>query len=1015
MNHLVIFSALYLIVASMSPVMGAYVLRLNHKAAINRVFFLISICLTLWAFGFSVIIVAPNEQTAVVWTRISAIGYEILYSALVHFSLLLTGHTRILKKTWFYAILYLPAAICLYAFVVAPEAAGVFYHFVQTESGWKRSMPFSFYDAFFQAYFLGSVAASLTLIALWKHKLQVPQIKKTANIILWAFALALVLGAFTDIVNGNYIELPLPQMAPMFFGIPLSALFYCINKLHLMKSNKERETDLILNDERRIMIFRIASLGLIFGGIVLFLLEHFWWNSGDFALTLLASLLLVALGGLLLYVQRTRKGFSNLEKFLIFVTLTVTPILTVNMVENGGTALWAFPVMLIVSALVFGSRDTLFSSSITILFSQVYLWTVVPEVSVLVNYRAYSSRIIILLCIIVVAYFVHTVYTQRLRDNVAQARTQSLVSGIVASFSLSDREDAPQHMTALLTELAEFFDAEKALIGAVENEFGDLIGMHQYTADGSELSPEYKMLCMERWEAYRKETLLSADDAANYGQRFGAEQIQALRATPWLFVPIFEKNRPVAFIYLETSRTGNAWSKEQVVALPIVSRIVSDALEKLSSEIRIKFMAYYDSLTRLPNRQLFNDRAEQAIHLARRNNRVIGFMFLDLDFFKSINDTMGHDSGDLLLQMLGQRLSDCLRKSDTVARFGGDEFLVLLNSIADVEDLGKVADKIMSVFQEPIELCGQEVFITASAGVSVFPVDGEDAQTLIKHADIAMYTAKEKGKNQYAFCSHNMKELVQYRVNLSNNLYRALERGEFQVYYQPQIDLRNDKIVGLEALLRWFHPEYGMLSPAEFISLAEQTGLINPIGNWVLETACAQTAEWTRRGYGDLRVAVNLSVVQLRNPCFVSQVENVLQKTGINPAQVELEITESTMTREPDYIVRVLNDLKALGVSLSIDDFGIEYSSLNRLKALPVDRLKMDMQFVRGIEKSAKDQAITMVIMNLAKNMDVKLIAEGVENSTQIDFLKNRMCDEVQGYFYYKPMCAADVEKVLKK
>jgi EAL domain-containing protein (putative c-di-GMP-specific phosphodiesterase class I) len=246
-------------------------------------------------------------------------------------------------------------------------------------------------------------------------------------------------------------------------------------------------------------------------------------------------------------------------------------------------------------------------------------------------------------------------------------------------------------------------------------------------------------------------------------------------------------------------------------------------------------------------------------------------------------------------------------------------------------------------------------------------------------------------------------------------LYRALERGEFQVYYQPQIDLRNDKIVGLEALLRWFHPEYGMLSPAEFISLAEQTGLINPIGNWVLETACAQTAEWTRRGYGDLRVAVNLSVVQLRNPCFVSQVENVLQKTGINPAQVELEITESTMTREPDYIVRVLNDLKALGVSLSIDDFGIEYSSLNRLKALPVDRLKMDMQFVRGIEKSAKDQAITMVIMNLAKNMDVKLIAEGVENSTQIDFLKNRMCDEVQGYFYYKPMCAADVEKVLKK
>ncbi len=591
MNHLVIFSALYLIVASMSPVMGVYVLRLNRKAAVNRVFLLISICLALWAFGYSVVIVAPNEQAAVVWTRISAIGYEILYAAIIHFLMLLTGYTRFLNKKWFYAVLYLPAAICLYAFVIAPESAGVFYHFVQTESGWIRSMPFSFYDAFFQAYLLGSLVISVLLISFWKRKYKTPQIKKQANLILGAFSIALVLGAFTDIVNGNYIKLPLPQMVPMFFGIPICALFYSIHKFHLMKSNKERETDMILNDERRIVIFRIASLGLIVGGVALFFLEDFWWNTGDFALTLLASLLLVALGGLLLYVQRTRNGFSNLEKFLIIVTLTVTPILTVNMVENGGTALWAFPVMLIVSALVFGSRDTLFSSSITILFSQVYLWAVAPEVNVVVNYRAYSSRIVILLSIIVIAYFVHTVYTQRLRDNVAQARTQSLVSGIVAGFSLSDREDAPQHMTALLTELTEFFDAERALISAVENEFGDLIGMHQYAQDGSELSPQYIMLCMERWEAYRQETLSKPEDVLNYGQKFGADQIQALRANQWLFVPIFEKNRPVAFIYLETSRIGNAWSKEQVVALPIVSRIVSDALEKLSAEIRIQFMA----------------------------------------------------------------------------------------------------------------------------------------------------------------------------------------------------------------------------------------------------------------------------------------------------------------------------------------------------------------------------------------------------------------------------------------
>jgi diguanylate cyclase (GGDEF)-like protein len=640
--------------------------------------------------------------------------------------------------------------------------------------------------------------------------------------------------------------------------------------------------------------------------------------------------------------------------------------------------------------------------------------SVAPSLNVMMDYRSYGSRIVVLVFILLTAYYVHRVYVRRLRSNAAQVRTQALLSGIVSSFSLADRENAAGMMRGLLTDLTDYFGAQAELVSIAENEFCDLLGVWSYCADGSEVPPDRHSQRVMRWKEYRLESP-SEPNASPYEHRDAPDQTDRIKRMRWVFIPVYKRETPVAFFYIENTLGDAEWTRDQLVTLPVISRIVSDALEKLSSERRIKFMAYYDALTRLPNRQLFQDRAEQAIHQARRNNKLLAILFLDLDFFKSINDTMGHEGGDLLIQAIGKRLNDILRRTDTIARFGGDEFLILLNDLTYHKDIILVADKVMDVFKKPILLKGQEVFITASAGISVFPADGDDAQSLVKHADIAMYMAKDKGKNQYAFCYGGMKEMVQYRVNLSNHLYRALERNELKVFYQPQIDLKTEKITGLEALLRWFHPEYGLISPIEFISIAEQTGLINSIGVWVLETACQQAAAWKRMGLGNLRIAVNLSVVQLRNPSLVHQVENVILSTGIEPELVELEITESTTTREPDYIIRVLNDLKRLGVSISIDDFGIEYSSLNRLKTLPVDRLKMDIQFVHGIDKSPKDQAIAMVIISLAQNLNLKLVAEGVENRTQLDFLKSRMCDEVQGYYFYKPMAAEEIEQILTR
>ena len=599
----------------------------------------------------------------------------------------------------------------------------------------------------------------------------------------------------------------------------------------------------------------------------------------------------------------------------------------------------------------------------------------------------------------------HRIYTVRLRENARQTQTHSLLSYVSASFTGINEDNVVEKKRELLDTLADYYSASRVLVCTLKSEYINFMPPISFSTDGSEIPEDYENICISRWLAYVGSGALDLQDA---------KHASAPPNVPWLFIPIFASGQPIGFMQFEAANSKARFTKEQYMTTHIVSRIASGALEKASGETRIRFMAYYDSLTGLPNRQLFHDRADQAIHLARRNNRIVGIMFLDLDSFKSVNDTLGHEGGDMLIKAVGAKLDACLRKSDTVARFGGDEFLVLLNSIDSVDDIPHVADKVIHLFREPIIIKGQELFITASAGISVFPADGENAEALIKHADIAMYTAKEKGKNQYALCSPNMKELVHYRMKLSNQLYRALDNHELQVYYQPQISLQTGRITGVEALLRWFHPKMGTIPPVDFIPLAEQTGLINSIGQWVLEMACAQNMAWQRMGFDNIRMAVNLSVVQIRNTGLVSQVRHIIEKTGIDPQLLELEVTESATTREPDYIVGVLNDLKSLGLSISIDDFGTEYSSLNRLKMLPIDRLKMDIQFVQGIDKSPKDRAITTVIINLAKNLDLKLIAEGVESPTQLSFLRQRMCDEVQGFYYYKPMPAFEIEKILK-
>ena len=433
------------------------------------------------------------------------------------------------------------------------------------------------------------------------------------------------------------------------------------------------------------------------------------------------------------------------------------------------------------------------------------------------------------------------------------------------------------------------------------------------------------------------------------------------------------------------------------------------------AEKEIKHLAYHDYLTGLPNRMSLLDKLNDSIFLASKMKKTLAVMFMDLDDFKMINDTMGHDIGDQLLVEVSKRLVNTLCRCDTVARIGGDEFIILIENVEAIDYISIVSEKILNCFNEPFTLNDQDCFITTSVGVAIYPTDGYSSEELIKNADIAMYKAKGNGKNKYVLCNSVMKTNVVETMKTTNSLYRALERNELELYYQPQVSCTSNKIVGLEALLRWNHPELGMILPEGFIKIAEQTGLIIPIGAWVLRTACKQNKAWQDDGLPRIRIGVNLSAKQFLNGNLAGDVEEILRETGLDHQFLELEITESAAMMGKGNIIQTLSALKKMGINIAIDDFGTEYSSLNYLKQLPADRIKIPMTFVQGLGGNTKDEAITKAIIILAKNMGFGVIAEGVETKNQLDFLNKGMCDEIQGFYYYKPMPVYEVEKLLKK
>ena len=1017
-----LISLLFFLAVVIYYLLGFYVIRLNPGSIIHRLFFCICLTLCIWAFSFSIANSAISYEMSLTWRRVAAIGWGTLYSILLHYTLCLTGKQNIFRKKWIYALIYLPAAVNVFVFSLYSDLAVKRYVLEYTYAGWVNVRPASAWDLMFNVYY---IVFSLMVIGLffhwgWSSKERV--IKKQAYMIVASYVLAIVIGTLTEFVINYYFPFKFPQLAPLITLIPITAMYYCIIKYGLMApetKNTVPQEGQILSEASQSQLYLYLSRAYVLGAFLFFAMENFIHRS-SFISTLPQTLLLIILGAALQIVQKFKIKQNAKDGLLnILVTLSI-PFIVLSFIDDSVT-FWALPIIFVLVSILFRQKRLLYMVSVATFVTLFCVWIMVPEQTVKIGLSNHVFRIGIFGIFIWIAFYINRIYFDRLAKNEEQVKLQKLLAGISAQFVDARQENIDIIINDMLRQCGSHFQADRAGLFMYSRDNNHLAHSHEWCNAGIasmlDRKDHPKILDLSGVKDRIDDTgYIHIHDAERLrpGSIPDRESLKKEQIKSLIIVKLTGIDNVIGYISFEAIKSPRKWDQDHREMIQVLGNLLSDALRQVESEKAINYMAYYDALTGLPNRALLTDRLKQAISLSMRTEKLISVMFIDLDSFKSVNDTMGHDGGDAMLLQIAERLSALVRKYDTVSRFGGDEFLVMLPQISDVNNIQKVAQKMMSVFDQPIIIKGQEFFVTASAGIAVFPFDGEDTDELIKHADMAMYAAKNKGKNRFSFCSVEMKQEVLDNMELTNSLYRAVERNELFLQYQPQVNPETLEIIGMEALIRWRHPRRGIIPPMKFIPIAEKTSLIHSIGEWVLMTACRQNVEWQNQGLKHARVAVNLSVKQFYNPNIVDIVDRVLKETKLNPCYLELEVTESLGLQDTDYVIITMNKLKALGLSISIDDFGTDYSSLGRLKDLPVDRIKIDMQFIQGIAKNIKDEGIIKIILQLGRTLGLNVVAEGVETEEQLAFLKENLCSEIQGYFFYKPLIAEDIAPILR-
>ncbi len=1009
-----ILSVLYFISFSLYVYMGFIIMEFPQKSGFRKPLFMIMLSLGVWALGLSLGISAPTIKTSIAWYKLAATGLSFVLPFLLHFTISINGYFN--KKA---IALYIPGFIIFYFSVVAPGVYTKQYVFEQTHLGWMNQSMQSQPSQLFLIYVIACMFITVFMIHKWMktNKFKPQEFRPNLVFILLVTGGGLLIELAFNIYSGFNG----PPIAPFLILISTIFIYLSIKKYNFLSHESSEENELILTSKMRNYLYYFIAVSLLSGAFFnSFSSQHYgggaYLNSNWVNIVLFTS-------GLFIIVIR-HLNLSNLVKdnILVMIIYLFIPASALYSLNRGAITTWSGPFIVIVLFAVFNNRKIISILTVSILVSQFITWTFSPTLTISLSHWDHLMRLAMYAVVITLSVLVNNIYISKLKQNKHQLQVQKLIGEISTAFLSVTIENKNTLIDNTLKKVGVFYNFDCTNLVLFDHDRREMVYSNEWVKNEDYLDSTWAdNIPFERSQWWisqlQKNQVIWVEAVDKMGFEAGKIKnfLENRRIKSAVALPVWRHDILLGFVGLEDWNGSRKTNDEMTNNLRVISNILAEALTKVDAEFKQHQLAYYDALTGLPNRLMFTEKLDEAIENAESNGSKVAVYFLDLDSFKIVNDTVGHEAGDKLLCNVANMLSENAENTEFITRFGGDEFLIIHKNIDSLEKVNRFADKLIKLFESTILVEDQEFNVTVSAGIALYPEDGVEANTLVKNADLAMYKAKENGKNQYVFCSDELKDQAKYEIELSNSLHKAIERNELYLVYQPQVDIESNQITAVEALLRWNHSKLGNISPGVFIPIAEKNGFINTIGDWVLETAIGQNKNWQVSGHPPIRMAINISVNQFRSSDFLSNLSKKLMTMDLDAKYVELELTESLIIEEFESVVNTLKELKKMGVSISIDDFGTGYSSLARLKELPIDRLKLDMQFVQNIVRSEKDYAIAQVVINMAKQLKLRVIAEGVETLEQLGHLTDMECDEVQGYYYYKPMKAEQIDALLKQ
>ncbi len=1004
MDKLFLTVIIYFVTGVIYQLIGYYALNINKRAKANQLFFVIMMLLSLWAWSYKNMTAAISPEKALYHWRISTLAWGSFFSILYHFIDVLYKPER--KRTWkFYFVVYFPALINILIYSFGGDNTNLINSITKTAYGWDTIKLMPTVSYYFLCYYVLIIGAGSYTLFKWCKSTSESYLKWKLIIIgstlLSTFALNLLLNIPSINKSG------FPDITVTIMLIPFVLIFNSIKNRFILSEDIKIEDDHLLDQKLIKKIIKLNGYGYLISSFLLYVINYFQLNMSLFKSFLFSGSLYFL--GIINFVFEDR--INNKKDQYIWITFSASllaAILRLAYDDLGDATAWTVLFYLLLITTIFDEKIYRYIIYAVILSIQIYSFYLRPSYTMNVNFIDQLGNIVVIIICIILAQFINNVLKQKLVENRNYLKKQKFITNASKALLSINSYTKNEIIDQILNDSLRAFDSQEVILIQLDKVNKKVNIIKHFS------SKEQTLIITDNM---RHEFYLAITTTLENKYSYYLDNINKLSKNYAESKESFRQNGIKSFagssILIEDELTGAVIqfydkpladnSDEHYIS--ILANIISDTKNKLAYEEQLYKNANYDFITGLPNRHNFSQVVE--LKISDPGTPSFALIFIDLDNFKDINDAFGHNIGDEVLSKISKMLTNLTAKDGIVARFGGDEFLIMNEGLLDEYDALNFIKTLQENLKKPLEINNYDFRISASIGIAFYPNDGESVNALIKNADLAMYEAKQQGKNRYSFCSNQTKQQALENIQYTNKLFSALNNDEFLIYLQPQMSAKDGSIVGAEVLLRWNSNEFGFVPPYKFIPILEQTGLIIQVGRWVIKETIELLQKLKEDGRDLIRISVNLSSVQFQDENLIYYIVEHLQRCGISPSNLELEITESAAISDPEVSLRILHGIKAIGCQIAIDDFGVEFSSLNRLQKMPIDRLKIDKSFVDGIGKEKADnrkKTIVDIIVKLAQSLKLSSIAEGVETEEQLAFLRELGCEEIQGYLYSKPL-----------